>query len=408
MNNVRGVIREMVGLFGNFLMGGAVVQINDPHQLYQFHKLLRHSMYNFYNTTLMSDADLLAYTASKNLRHLDMSRDVNSNGELPLQMKTQVLLDRAIYYYMIDNYKLSGFPVYFRARTEGWDDNLWTLDRDMLQAMGAPEKNIIQIDMLYSNEDQLLMLNEFNPATLIKSPTIPKSLWVRMAPTPEQQDESEMFIAPALVHRLNDKKQYQIAMLSDPTIAMISSATDYVIAQKSIESNVNTLNHAVAFMMVADDPAGPNADESVDKIMQFLFTGTVAIQFFDKKDVKEIFSMMSFVAKGDISKVDIPDPGDDGLFLWYDGRWGQPHYSTELPPEGIEVVKYSQLASTITEWTTREIFIYSMCKNLMITLPIINSAIPPLYVHSIRDEVYEELSGDVLEHHDLTFAPMDK
>ena len=76
MNKFNGFIREMVGLFGNFLMGGAVVRINDPHQLYQFHKMLRHSLYNFFNTTLMTDADLLAYTASKNLKHLDLSRDV--------------------------------------------------------------------------------------------------------------------------------------------------------------------------------------------------------------------------------------------------------------------------------------------------------------------------------------------
>ena len=121
-------------------------------------------------------------------------------------------------------------------------------------------------------------------------------------------------------------------------------------------------------------------------------------------DVKKIFSMMSFVAKGDIALIPIPDPGENGILLWYDGRWGQPQYSTEALPEGIEPVKYSELAATIEEWTTREVFIYSMCKNLMLTYPILNAAIPPLYVHSIRDEVYEELSGDKSDAKDLTFA----
>ena len=401
MNKFNGFIREMVGLFGNFLMGGAVVRINDPHQLYQFHKMLRHSLYNFFNTTLMTDADLLAYTASRNLKHLDLSRDANGN-KLPLKMKTQILLDRAIYYYMADNYDFYGFPVYFRARTEGWDDNQWTLDRDMLQIMGAPEKNVIQIEMLYSDGDQLLMINEFNPATLINSPKIPSSLWKFMAPTQEQQDAVDHLIKQALVNRLNDKKQYEIAMLSDPTIAMVSSVADYVNAQRTIDDNVKTLNNSVAYMMTVDDPCGN--DDAVSKIMQFLFTGTVAIQFFNKDDVKKIFSMMSFVAKGDIALIPIPDPGENGILLWYDGRWGQPQYSTESLPEGIEPVKYSELAATIEEWTTREVFIYSMCKNLMLTYPILNAAIPPLYVHSIRDEVYEELSGDKSDAKDLTFA----
>lgn len=402
MNKFSGFIREMVGLFGNFLLGGAVVRINDPHQLYQLHKLLRHSLYNFFNTTLMSDADLLAYTASKNLKHLDLSRDIRGQ-ELPLQMKTQVLLDRAIYYYMMDNYDFYGFPVYFRARTEGWDDNQWSLDREMLSIMGAPEKNIVQIEMIYSNGDQLRVINEFNPATMIASPRVPTSIWQFMFPTQEQQDKEDHLIPQALVNRLNDKKQYDIAELSDPTISMASSVSDYVSAQRVISENVKTLNNSVAYMMTIDDPCGN--DDAVAKIMQFLFTGTVAIQFFNKDDVKKIYSMMSFVAKGDISLIPVPDPGDDGILLWYDGRWGQPHFSTELPPEGIEVVKYTSLAATIEEWTTREVFIYSMCKNLMITYPILNAAIPPLYVHAIRDEVYEELSGDITNAKDITFAP---
>jgi hypothetical protein len=392
---MKKVINVNMSIMGDFLNGQAVMKIANPQELYIAMSLFRHTTYNFFNMNLMDDARLLAVTGSRNPKYMDVSRDIDVREVhgIPADMVTTTkLLQRAVYYNLRDFYNFHGFPVYLHVRNT-WNDDLYGLKNAIVQEMNTPPELHKQIELLYENNGQLYVLNEFNPNVLCKSPRIENSPWKVMVP--QAGGDTDEYRPAMLANTINVDISYPICVIDQCVTLLKYIMERFSDTQIRIQTNTLELFDMMRIIMVVDDPyMGSNelSENLYDKFRGFMCFGNPVMEIESASDLADLATIFSFFTKGNPVALEIPDT-DGPYWLKYDTKWEMPTF-IDKPVDDTIVVRYKDIVGFIKEMTERYMFILNLSKPLLMSLPLYNAVIPPNFVHSIRDIMYKEMSGE--------------
>lgn len=391
---MKKVINVNMSIVGDFLNGQAVMKIANPYELYIAMSLFRKTTYNFFNMNLMDDARLLAVTGSRNPKYMDVSRDIDTRDALgmsPDLITTTKLLQRSVYYHLRDFYNFHGFPVYLHVRST-WNDDLYSLNSTVVLEMNTPPEIHKQIEFLYENNGQLYILNEFNPSTLCKSPRIENSPWKVMRP--QVDGDVDDYRPNMLTNTINPDVAYPICAI-DQGITLLKYITErFSDTQIKIQTNTLELFDVMNTIMNVDDPYMGSSEYSGDlysKFYGFMCLGNPVMEIESASDLSDLATIFSFFTKGNPVALELPDT-DGPYWLKYDMRWEMPTFIGK-PDDDVTVIRYKDIAGFIKEMSERYLFILNLSKPLLMSLPLYNAVIPPSFVHSIRDIMYEEMSS---------------
>ena len=398
-----GFQNSMIGIFGEFLRGGGVVRVDNPSELYFLYDILRDTTYNFFNLNKTSDAQLIAMTGSRNPRYMDLSRDrMTQVGGDSVRSEEVILRERCLFYHLRDNYGFEGFPVFFHVR-EIWDDNLYALDRKMVATMGVPENLVHQVEGFYETGINPLIVNEFNPSTLIPSIRVTSTTYQIQKADVDPNDPNAEFRADLLVNTLRPDMAYPICVLTDMIIATIKSMQAFTKAQTDTEFYTNIIMCGEMDRIVAtDDPYNGYPENYIWGLLSKLrgithSNGQTVLKLDNVSQLRDMDKYFSYLAKGDPTKIDIRNlpiyvEGEDPfpLYFYYDGVYGLPHFDQTVN-DGVTVVTYDEIIGIKTTIEERFDFIINVLSPILMSFPMRGTVVPAKFVHSIRDVMYQDM-----------------
>lgn len=405
---------EMARLFNMFTLGEAVIKVNDPDQMYMMYEMFRDTSIIFCNTNKMTDVDLIASVAQNRLRCLDLSKDRLFGHEHLMPSPEHRLKTRALYYYLKEgNFGFKGFPVYLHVLFK-WDDSKYALDPTMLRAMNIPQNYLRQVEFMYASNQDLMGLNEMNPLTLIPI-TIgnTSALWAEVPPDITEDDDE--FIPSMLVHRLNEKRRYPIAIIPDLGLYDIQDMVytyNQALARCSM-SGVSFINQVIRSFatlnsdgkidrctLLGDDSKGNTAKSLIAVNDLLIVMNGEACFYFEKKEHFDVFAaLFDFQAFDLVSTYQVPqDPETQEMipFWFWFNEWRRVQMRVTGHPELQEIRFTETHYLAYKEIDKRMMYALNAVQNLTLSMPCLGGTLPPRFIWALRDIVIEEKAQEEL------------
>lgn len=389
----------MGSLFNLFTLGEAVIRINNPDELYQAYRMFRDTSIIFCNTNKMTDVDLVASVATNRLRCLDLSKDRSTLPGVTMPDPGHRLVTRALYWYLKGgNFGFKGFPTYLHILFQ-WDDSKYAVDPNMLDQMQIPQNYLRQVEFLYAANQELYVINEMNPITLIPiHGTNSTALWDEVTPT----EETDEFVPIELVHRLNKKRRYPMAIL--PTLG-----------QLQIQEMAYTYNQALAKCVglgtglfnvifssfisyigkhgdikVCSLPGSSECAEDVYRVMM----GGYSFHFTNPEHFHAFASLFDFQALDLVSTYQVqsdPNTGEMTPFWFSFTEWKRVQMDYEEPTTLSNIEFTEEHFAVCKALGERLMYVLNSVQNLTLSMPCLGGTLPPRFVWSLRDLIVAEM-----------------
>lgn len=387
---------EMVKLFNLFTVGDAVLRINNLCDLYEAYKLFRDSSIIFCNTNKMTDVDLIASVAQKRLRCLDLTRDRATSNEYAQLNPGYRLTTRALYYFLKEgNYGFKGFPVYLHV-LPSWDDSKYSANPEMLQEMEIPLNYLKQIELLYASNQKLYRIDEMNPLNLIEAvDTNATALWEEIC-----SEQSDGIPLVELAHRLNRKVRYPVTCLPQLGLRDLQEMVyTYNQALKKCSMNgIQLLLEVVDSFVEKDVFTGTithvSLPGSIEKMYDLfsVMTGDSCFYFTNKEHFNVFASLFDFQAFDFVSLYHTPEDPKTGelipFWFWFD-RWRRMNTAVSKCPSELPEVKFDADHYAIAEAISkRMLYVLNAVQNLSLSLPGLGGILPPRFILSLRDIIF--------------------